>query len=72
MKKNVRIRVRENCNGTWWGFGIFEGNKLLFLPPDDSYLRKYYYKANAIRHAKAMSERIGIGFDPEIIKQHGC
>ncbi len=70
--KNVRVKVGENCTGSWWGFGIYEDRKLLLAPPDDRYQNKYNYKTNAIRYAKAMAKRIGIKYDPEIIKQHGC
>ena len=70
--KNVRVKVRETCGGRWWGFAIYEGRKLLLHPPDDSRGNKYAHKPNAIRFAKAMAKRIGIKFDSEIIKQHGC
>ena len=70
--KNVRVKVRRGCSGIWWGFGIYDGEKLLFVSPGDTYLNKYRYKTNVIRYAKAMAKRIGIPYDPEIVKQHGC
>ncbi len=65
--KNVRIRVRQSCGGGLWDYGIFEGRKSLFL------ISTYYgYEGVAIRCAKAMAKRIGIKYDPEIVKQKGC
>ena len=68
--KNVRVRVIENCFGKAWWYGIFEGRKIIM---------KFYcspfawlYKSAAIRNAKAMAKRIGIKYDPEIVKTHGC
>ena len=65
--KNVRVKVVENCTGNYWWFGIFEGKKKIIY-----FTGGYERKANAIRYAKAMAKRIGIPYDPEIIKQHGC
>lgn len=70
--KNVRIKVRENCTGNWFGFGIYEGIKLLFSLPGDTRLNRYRYKTNAIRNAKLMAERIRIPYSDELIKEHGC
>lgn len=66
--KNVRVKVREGCAGIWWDIGIYEGRKKLFENTMLSWERKYA----AIRNAKTMAKRIGIKYDPEIIKQHGC
>lgn len=71
--KNVRIRVRESCNGYWFSFGIYEGKKRLMgntACNDGS--RLWSRKSAAIRNAKAIAKRIGIKYDSEIIKQHGC
>lgn len=67
IMKNERVRVVENCGGFRWWFGICEGRKMLLETP-----KTYERKGSAIRCAKAMAKRIGIKFDPEIIKQHGC
>lgn len=66
--RDIRIKVREDCKGIWWDFGIFK-NQILLLINVGGYWGK---KSAAIRNAKAMAKRIGIPFDPEIIKQHGC
>ena len=65
--KNVRVKVGLNCYGHGRHIGIFEGRKRLMYGDKN-------WKTNkaAIRHAKAMAKRIGIKFDPEIIRQHGC
>ena len=34
--------------------------------------RTWKTKKAATRNAKAMAKRIGIKYDPEIIRQHGC
>lgn len=75
--KNVRVKVREfTCTGEY-DYGVYEGKKLLLCNPQhyvapwglkDTWKRKSY----VIKAAKAMAKRIGIKFDPEIIKQHGC
>ena len=65
--KNVRVKVVENCGGFRWWFGIHEGRKNL-LSSENVYERK----GNAIRNAKVIAKRIGIPYDPEIIKQHRC
>lgn len=66
--KNVRVNVRENRCGNYWDFGIYEGKKILMV----NYNRLWLNKKVATRNAKAMAKRIGIKFDPEIVKQHGC
>ncbi len=66
--KNVRVKVKQSCGGTYYDIGLFEGHKLLMCNPMKSWLTPEY----AIRNAKAMAKRIGIKYDPEIIKQHGC
>lgn len=70
--KNVRIKVIESCSGATWWFAICEGRKLLM---DNSLIRgncTWVRKFSAIRNAKAMAKRIGIKYDPQIVKQHGC
>ncbi len=64
--KNVRIKVVENCGGFWWWYAICQGRKQIWLG------NGYENKSGAKRAAKAMAKRIGIKFDPEIVKQHGC
>ncbi len=64
--ENVRIKVEEHCGGFRWWFGIYIGRKSLLETQI-----VYEKKGNAIRYAKAMAKRIGIPFDPEIVKQHG-
>ncbi len=66
--KNLRIRVREHCAGHLWDYQLYEGRKQLLHNLWGWYERKGY----AIRQAKAMAKRIGIKYDPEIIKQKGC
>ena len=65
--KNVRVKVGLNCNGNRYHIGIFEGKKRLMYGD-----RKWLTEKGAISNAKAMAKRIGIPYDPEIIKQHGC
>ena len=74
--KNVRVKVGESCSGGSWWYGIYEDRKLLMRNP---YRRSggkdwdiWWVKSAAIRNAKAMAKRIGIKYDPEIIKQHDC
>ena len=64
--KNVRIRVIENCSGNHWWYAICDGKRQLL----SSYASDH--KGNVIRGAKAISKRIGISYDPEIVKQKGC
>ena len=68
--KNVSVKVIENCFSDAWWYGIYEGRKKLmrldYLP------YSWPTKNAAIRNAKAMAKRIGIKYDPEIIKRHGC
>ena len=65
--KNIRVKVRRGCMGTWWDFGIFEGRKHI-MSIDGSWRTE---KA-AIRNAKAMAKHIEIPYDPEIINKPGC
>lgn len=65
--KNVRVKVIENCGGFCWWYAICDGRKSLLETP-----MVYQKKGNAIRYAKIMAKKIGIKYDPEIIKQHGC
>lgn len=63
--KNIRVKVRASyLVNLWWDYGIFEGNKLL-VSYEGSWARKYA----AIRNAKSFAKRVGIKFDPEIMKQ---
>ena len=66
--KNVRVKVREDYFDDEWEFGIFKGKRLLLVNPEKIYRRK----SACIHAAKAMAKRIGIKYDPEIIKQHRC
>lgn len=72
--KNVRVKVWESCNSSYFTFGIYEGRKKLMFNNSCSNdgSNFWYQKSAAIRNAKAMAKRIGIKYDPEIIKQHGC
>jgi len=72
MKKNLRIKVINSCGGRLWWFGICENRKEIMSTPSRSRNCSWYRKSSAIRNAKAMAELIGIKYDPEIIKQHGC
>jgi len=65
--KNVRIKVRNSCGGNLWSYVIYAGRRPTRLCTDWSLQKDYTIKA-----AKAMAKRIGIKYDPEIIKQHGC
>ena len=64
--KKIRVKVIENCTGNFWWYAMCDGRKPLL--DHGCYERKY----DAIRAAKAIAKRIGIPYDPEIIKQHGC
>lgn len=66
--KKIRVRVVENCLGNLWWYAICEGRKQLMQNQFGGYERK----GNAMRHAKAIANRIGILFDNEIIKLHRC
>lgn len=66
--KNVRVKVRNSCNGKWWDFGIYVGRKMLMVNKNGL----WHTKKVATRNAKIMAKHIGISYDPEIIKQHGC
>lgn len=74
--KNVRVKVAKHCIGESWRYGIYEGRKLLMWNSSHrsgGYAEEYWWtKSVAIRNAKAMAKRIGIKYDPEIIRQHGC
>ena len=66
---NVRVKVRESCESRWYDFGIFDHKKMLMV---NSQSQSWSTKKAAIRNAQAMAKRIGIKYDPETIKQHGC
>ena len=68
--KNVRLKIIENCCGDAWWYGIYEGKKILMRLECFPY--SWLTKKSAIRNAKAMAKHIGIKYDPEIIKKHGC
>ena len=68
--ENVRIRVRHHTCLEEYDFAIVEGKKkLLFVLPCCGW---WVTEKAAVRNAKAMAERIGIPYDPEILKEHGC
>ena len=64
----VRVKVTKTCGGYYYGYGIYEGRRGLMHQSCDYWATE---KA-ATRNAKAMAKKIGIKYDPEIIKQHGC
>lgn len=66
--KNLRVKVRYHTCLNEYDFAVFEGNERLLLYGSG------YWKTEkaATRNAKAMAKRIGIPFDSEIVKQHGC
>ena len=65
--KNVKIKVRYHICLCEYDYVIYEGRKILM------YGVGFWKTAKAaIRNAKVMAKRIGIKYDPEIIKQHGC
>lgn len=66
--KNVRVRVRESCSGTYYDIAICDGDAILLHNPMKSWLTV----KGAANNAKKMAKRIGIKYDPEIKKQHGC
>ena len=68
--KNIRVKVVNSCTGGSWWFGICQKRTVLMdnVKPQLSWV----IKDAAIRNAKAMAKRIGIPYDPEIVKQHGC
>jgi len=69
----VRVKVVESCNGYYWWYGIFESKKQLMRNTAANHgSSSWRRKDSAIRNAKAMAEKIGIKYDPEIVKQHGC
>ena len=65
--ENVRVKVRHSCSGQWFDFCIYEGRRTLMQN-----WKSWRTPEAAARNAKAMAKRIGIKYDPEIIKQHGC
>lgn len=67
--KNVRVKVTESCLGYSFWFGVYEGRKELMTNTCGNTWRTI---EGATRNAKAMAKRIGIKYDPEIIRQHGC
>ena len=74
--KNVRIKLARNCVAKCWCYGIYDGKKMLMenTPHRSSGYSEVYWwqKSAAIRNAKAMAKRLGIKYDSEIIKLHGC
>lgn len=44
--KNIRIKVVENCGGTWWWYAICKGKGQLIRG------NFYSYKANVVKAAK--------------------
>jgi len=71
--KNVKVKVTESCLGYHWWVSIYEGRKEIMRNAEindgvSMWLRKFA----AIRNAKAIAKQIGVKYDPEIIKQHGC
>lgn len=67
--KNVRVKVIHYICLNDYGYGIYEGKKQLFYKYEHVCWKTLKI---AIRISKAMAKRIGIPYDPEIIKQHGC
>jgi hypothetical protein len=67
--KNVRVKVIHYTCGKEYNFAVFEGKKVLLVRPTWVYWQTL---EAAIRNAKAMAKRIGIKYDPEIIKAQGC
>ena len=65
--KNMRVKVIYTTYWDDYGYGIFDGRKILV-----DHTEIWQTKKSAIRNAKAMAKRIGIKYDSEIIKQHGC
>ena len=65
--KNVRVKAGLNCAGNYHHVGIFEGKTRLMYGD-----KEWSTKKAAIHNAKAMAKRIGIKYDPEIVKQHDC
>ncbi len=67
-KKNLTIRVREGCDGTWWDVVLCDDKEKLMANDCKTWERKYA----AIRNAKALAKRIGIPYSDKICKMHGC
>ena len=71
--KNVRVKVTESCTGRSWRISIYDGKKELMLSAGTGTTFGIWERKHAaVRNANAMAKRIGIKFDPEIIKQKGC
>ena len=74
MKKDLRIKVREGrkYGDDEWDYGIYEGKEYLMGNTEhrsgEIHWRIWFRKTTAIRNAKAMAKRLGIKYDPEIIK----
>ena len=65
--KNIRVKVRYHICLIEYDIVLCEGKKMLM------YANGWWKTEKAaIRNAKAMAKRIGIPYDPEIIKLHGC
>jgi len=68
MKKSLRMVIvkRYGYDGcSTWSPAMFDGKKNLGRFP-------YNNKKAAIRRTKFLARIIGVPFDPEIIKEHGC
>lgn len=63
---NVQVKVRRFFDK--YDYGLYQGKKQLMVNPIDIWATQ----AAATRNAKAMAKRIGIPFDKEVIRQHGC
>ncbi len=70
--KNVRVKVWESCSGDLWEYHIYENRKRLMSLSSNTRQTYWTRKSAVIRNAKVMAKRIGIKYDPEIVKQHGC
>ena len=66
----VRVKVRYHTCFYEYDYGIYAGGECILVPPGQSSFWKT--EAAAIRNANAMAKKIGIKYDPEVIKQHGC
>jgi hypothetical protein len=62
------VKVIESCTGGTYWYGIFAGRKKLMENIMKRGISIWMRKSAAIRNAKAMAKRIGIPYDPEIIK----
>ena len=71
----IRVKVTESCTRRFWRISIYDDKKEIMSSSDAMGLPCFGIwerKHAAVRNAKAMAKRIGIKFDSEIIKQHGC